>query len=184
MNAKHSLMIAANLVVSKEQVFIGAVVVQGVHFVEHIAQVIQKFFLELPEAHGLLGAAFDTEWVHFVYNLVLFVVLSALVLAYGLHRRDTWRHYPRQYPPVLAFVVGFQAYHMVEHGVKITQHLTVACMSCPGLLGAVVNLAWLHFFINLLVLILVAVAAIGFVVGSTSAAKTGQWDPIPSIGGD
>jgi hypothetical protein len=178
MNAKQSLVIAAKPAISKEQVFTGALVLQGFHFVEHIAQVIQKFFLKLPEAHGLLGAAFDTEWVHFIYNLVLLVVLSALVLAYGLHRRDTWRHYPRQYPSVLAFVAGFQAYHMVEHGVKLAQHLTVACVSCPGLLGNIVDLAWLHFSINLAILALMALASAGFALSSISTKPTPAHDTI------
>lgn len=39
--------------------------------VEHVVQVIQKFLLGFEKAHGLLGAAFDFEWVHFVYNTLL-----------------------------------------------------------------------------------------------------------------
>lgn len=183
MNAKYSLMIAANRVVSKEQVFTGAVVLQGLHFVEHIAQVIQKFFLKLPEAHGLLGAAFDTEWVHFIYNLVLFAVLWALVFAYGLHRRNIWQNQPRLYPAILAFVAGFQLYHMVEHSVKITQHLTIACASCPGLLGSVVDLAWLHFFINLAVLSLMTLALVGFALTFTSTKSIPQHNLISAEGG-
>ncbi len=45
-----------------------AMLIQAAHMVEHIAQVIQKFILDRPKAHGLLGAAFDFEWVHFTYN--------------------------------------------------------------------------------------------------------------------
>jgi len=36
--------------------------------VEHVAQVIQKFLLGFDKAHGLLGSAFDFEWVHFIYK--------------------------------------------------------------------------------------------------------------------
>jgi hypothetical protein len=36
-------------------------IVQSVHMLEHVAQVIQKFALGQPEAHGLFGAIFDFE---------------------------------------------------------------------------------------------------------------------------
>lgn len=154
--------------VSKEHVLLGAVVLQGLHFVEHITQVSQKFFLGLAEAHGILGAAFDMEWVHFIYNLALFVLLAALALAYGLHRPGSWPDRSRWYLGALAFAAGLQLYHMVEHTLKLIQHLTVACAACPGLLGTVVNLPLLHFFINIAVLIPMAVALTGFVLTPVS----------------
>jgi uncharacterized membrane protein YhdT len=159
------------------------VALQGLHFVEHIAQVTQKFFLDLPQAHGLLGAALDTEWVHFAYNLALFSVLGGLVLAYRLHHKQSWIERPGWYHLMLLSVATLQLYHMVEHSVKVAQHVTAACASCPGLLGATVNLVWLHFFINLLVLVPMTVAVAGFVLAGTSAARTGQQDSIPSLGG-
>ena len=168
----------ANSTAFKEQVFIGAVVLQGLHFVEHIAQVTQKFFLKLPEAHGILGAALDTEWVHFTYNLALLALLWALVFAYGLHRRDTCRNQPRSYLSILAFTAGVQLYHMIEHSVKLAQHLVEGCGSCPGLLGAVVELAWLHFSINLAILALMALASAGFALSSISTKPTPAHDTI------
>jgi len=168
----------------KEWTLLGALVLQGLHFVEHIAQVAQKFFLDLPEAHGILGAAFDTEWVHFAYNLALLAVLWGLLFAYRLHHAPTWTKRMRWYHLALFFVATLQLYHMVEHSVKVAQHVTTACASCPGLLGATVNLVWLHFFFNLLVLIPMALAVIGFVGAGTSAPRTGQQTSIPSRGGN
>lgn len=52
--------------------------------VEHVVQVIQKFLLGFEKAHGLLGAAFDFEWVHFVYNTLL---EPALILIFVWCRR-------------------------------------------------------------------------------------------------
>lgn len=163
----------------KEWALLGALVLQGLHFVEHIAQVTQRFFLDLPEAHGILGAALDTEWVHFAYNLALLVSLWGLLFAYRLHHEPTWTERSRWYHLALLFTATLQLYHMVEHVVKVAQHVTTACASCPGLLGATVNLVWLHFFINLLVLVPMAVAVIGFALAGTSAARTGQQDSIP-----
>lgn len=155
----------------KEWVLLGALVIQGLHFVEHIAQVGQKFFLGFREAHGILGAAFDTEWVHFGYNLALLALLWGLLFAYRLHHGPTWTGGMRWYRLALLFLVTFQSYHMVEHGVKVAQHITGGCASCPGLLGATVNLVWLHFFINLVILVSLAVAAIAFVPAGGSPAR-------------
>ncbi|KRT76172.1 MAG: hypothetical protein XU14_C0061G0007 [Armatimonadetes bacterium CSP1-3] len=48
--------------------FAAVLIIQGAHMVEHVAQVIQKFLLGFDKAHGLLGSAFDFEWVHFIYK--------------------------------------------------------------------------------------------------------------------
>src|SRR3990172_5233744 len=58
--------------------------VQAAHMVEHVAQVTQKFIIHMPAAHGLLGSIFNLEWVHFVYNTVLY---AALLAVYAWYRR-------------------------------------------------------------------------------------------------
>ncbi len=123
--------------------------VQAAHMVEHVAQVIQKFILHMPAAHGLLGSIFDLEWVHFVYNTVLY---AALVAVYIWHRRAASR------PLFFALRAGMllQGYHVVEHIVKMYQYYALGITVGPkGILGFVVPLIWLHFFLNLLVLILI-----------------------------
>lgn len=168
----------------KEWALLGALALQGLHFVEHIAQVAQRSFLDLPEAHGILGAALDIEWVHFAYNLALLAVLWGLLFAYRLHRRPGWTERTHWYHLAFLFAGTLQLYHMVEHSVKVAQHVTTACASCPGLLGTAVDLIWLHFLINLLVLVPMAVAVIGFVLVGTSTARTCQSDSSSSIGGN
>ncbi len=155
--------------VSFELVLLGAVLIQGLHFAEHIAQVSQKFFLELPEAHGILGNAFDTEWVHFVYNAMLFAVMLFLVIAKD--RRQAQQESAHWYSHVLVFGFAVQGYHMLEHTIKLFQHVTVACSSCPGLLGSFINLIWLHFGINLLVFLLITMALVGFKISVYSESE-------------
>lgn len=168
----------------KEWALIGAVALQGLHFVEHIAQVPQKFFLDLPNAHGILGAAFDTEWVHFGYNLALLTVLWGLLFAYRLHYRSTWTDQRAPWGRLaLLFLAAFQSYHMVEHSVKVAQHIITGCVSCPGLLGTTFNLVWLHFFINLVIVVLLAIAVTGFVL-AVGPSRTDQHDPVLSTGGN
>lgn len=71
---------------------ITVLIVQSFHMIEHVAQVLQKFVLGQPEAHGLLGTIFDFEWVHFIYNTSLEV---ALVLDFIWCRRATAHRVPR-----------------------------------------------------------------------------------------
>ncbi len=136
---------------------LAAVALQGLHFAEHVTQVIQLFFLRLPvpEGHGILGAAFDAEWLHFGYNAALFGLLAGVALAC-----------PPQLGarPATTLLIGafaLQGYHLAEHLVKVAQHVATGCDPCVGLLGAVVSLPWLHFFINLGVLALMTPALVG-----------------------
>ena len=59
------------------------VLIQALHMVEHVAQVIQKFVLHIVPAHGLIGAL-DLEQVHFAFN-VLYLVTLAVVMVGWFH---------------------------------------------------------------------------------------------------
>ena len=50
--------------------FLLVIGVQGFHVIEHIVLVIQvqALGMSLAEAHGLLGARVDFEWLHLAYN--------------------------------------------------------------------------------------------------------------------
>jgi hypothetical protein len=123
--------------------------IQAAHMVEHVAQVTQKFVLHMPAAHGLLGSIFDLEWVHFVYNTVLY---GAFLVIYVWHRRAT------RGPITFALrgVLWLQGYHVIEHVVKMYQYYALGITVGPkGILGFFIPLIWLHFFLNLLVLILI-----------------------------
>lgn len=71
--------------------------------------------------------------------------------------------------PLLA-VVSLQGYHVVEHVVKLIQHYHGAAMPL-GTLGRFVPVIWLHFWVNLVVLVLIAA---GWFVLRGNAAR-----PIP-----
>src|SRR5688572_24388548 len=89
--------------------------VQTAHMIEHVAQVTQKFVLHMKTAPGFLGAIFDLEWVHFLYNSLEEVALIAIFLWWRRHRTDA-------VPFALSGGVYFQGYHVVEHIVKMYQY--------------------------------------------------------------
>ncbi len=123
----------------------GAVLlVQAAHMVEHVAQVIQKFGLRMSEAHGLLGSIFDFEWVHFVYNTTLEIALVTVAV--------WWRRGGLPVPRALGFLMILQGYHVIEHIVKMIQYYAIGTPAPKGLIGMVVPVIWLHFWLNLVVL--------------------------------
>jgi hypothetical protein len=131
-------------------IFAFALALQLFHQLEHFVQVAQAKFLGIKPAHGILGSFVDLEWVHFVYNsglLILLLLATAAVL------RDR-----RVRPPVgwlfLGGTLAVQTYHQLEHVAKIVQHVQTGADPAPGILGFVVDLVWLHFTINAVVTIL------------------------------
>jgi hypothetical protein len=129
-------------------------IVQSAHMVEHIAQVIQKFVLLMPTAHGLLGAIFDFELVHFLFNLAIWVPLVAVYVWY--------RRSGAPMPFALPAIVWFQGYHFLEHVVKMYQYYFLGVVVQPkGILGYIFPVIWLHFWLNLIVLFLIAGAYLG-----------------------
>lgn len=124
-------------------------VVQGFHMLEHFIQVFRVHADGVPSRGGIVGPAVDAEWIHFAYNGAVFLFLVTIVVA----RRRGWR-------PAGNVAVGdgllvaaalVQGYHVVEHSVKVAQHVITGAKVNPGLLGQEVNLVWLHFAINLAV---------------------------------
>lgn len=131
------------------QITTTALVIQAAHMVEHVAQVVQKYILMMDQARGLLGSAFDLEWVHFVYNSGLEAAFLTILLLWRRADRTT-------VPPALTLLVWFQGYHVVEHVVKVVQYYALGITMGPkGVLGHLVSLIWLHFAFNLVVLALI-----------------------------
>ncbi|MGH2625257.1 MAG: hypothetical protein ACRDHY_01230, partial [Anaerolineales bacterium] len=134
----------------------GAFVVQSAHYLEHVAQIVQIYALGYrpPEAHGLLGSVFDFEWVHFVYNQGLEILLVALWLGY----RRAFRGGPGGRVGILGGLALFQGYHAVEHFVKLYQYLfdpfyQFGIRPPPGVLPLVTGwpIFLVHFGLNTLV---------------------------------
>jgi hypothetical protein len=131
------------------------VIVQGVHVIEHIIQLIQVYGLAVPEdqALGLLGYVFQfqgtEEWLHLVFNLSYVLTLYAFLFA--LRRMTPDR------VPVLAFTifavgaVGLESWHVVEHVVIISNVIRNSGCPCPGIGDAALGVTdvVLHFIYNI-----------------------------------
>jgi hypothetical protein len=130
-------------------VLLAGFVVQSAHMLEHVVQVIQVNVQDAEVRRGLAGAVFDTEWVHFGFNLA---VLLFLVWAWRMTAKldPAWHRAAAAYGFVLSAVV-IQTYHVAEHVAKILQHVTSGLDPAPGLIGDQVGLVWFHFGINLAV---------------------------------
>ena len=110
-------------------------VAQGTHTIEHIVQWIQYYILNKParQSTGLLSAA-NAEWVHFVWNWVVLIVVLGLVRG-GM--RNVWA----------ALLLAVTTAHTLEHTYLFVRHLmvlselhqmnifNVTAQGLPGILG-------------------------------------------------
>lgn len=130
-------------------VFLGvALVIQGFHVLEHIAQTLQVFVFGVPRpmAGGLLGSAVDFPWVHFVYNFVLFLALVWVAAwAYGL---GGFRRFDRIGMWCLLIAAGIQTYHAGEHIIQISQEFAVGTQRPPGFIGFFQDNVVVHLTLN------------------------------------
>jgi hypothetical protein len=130
------------------------VVTQGVHLLEHVAQMIQIHLLGLsgPQASGIFGAL-NIEWVHFIWNSW---VLICVVLLVFLYRKNPW----------LWALLVIATWHEIEHVYIMSIFLKTAHPGAPGLLahggaiagGLPLNRPDLHFYYNLLEELLLIIA--------------------------
>jgi len=135
--------------------FAATLLVQFLHYIEHLAQVYQHWWLSLPikESKGILFFL-DLEWNHFVFNFAYLVLL--VVFFWFLLRKVSSR-------AVMRFLIAgtlIQGYHSIEHAIRIWQHIQTACEPCKGILGWYIDGVYLHFAFNTLVLALPLVAFI------------------------
>ena len=137
------------------RLFVAVIVVQGIHVVEHVIQLIQVFVLGIPEqrALGILGYIFQfngtEEWLHFAFNITY---LSALLVLLGPVRGLVPYAVPRWAFALFAFGVGLEAWHNVEHAVIISNVIRNGGCPCPGIGDVVLAIpdTVLHFFYNLI----------------------------------
>ena len=134
--------------------------IQFFHWVEHVAQVYQHWWLGYPIAasSGILFFL-DLEWNHLIFNSAYLVLLVAIFL-FGRKAFSTSQGATNVY---LAGV-GIQAYHTFEHVIRIWQYLTANCTPCKGILGWYFDGVYLHFAFNTVVLLfpLIAFVLLGF----------------------
>jgi hypothetical protein len=137
-------------------IFYMTVLMQGGHFIEHIAQIIQIYLLDYPpaHAHGIFGAL-DTEWIHFLWNLTL---LTFNILLIKKFPKNKWL-----WINLIAVI-----WHQIEHSYIMWVYLTTGVSGDPGLLsqggllfgGIPFIRADVHFIYNVLETFPIAIAFI------------------------
>ena len=127
--------------------FFVLVIGQSVHFIEHIAQMIQIHILGLSgtQAHGIIGML-DLEWVHFVFDAG-WVPMCVFTLFFIFRKSNPW----------LWFLAVIVTWHAIEHFAIMSVYLRTGLVGTPGLLahggaiagGLPLSRPDLHFLYNL-----------------------------------
>ncbi len=115
-------------------VFLALVLLQGFHTLEHVVQVVQRWALGIPNGNGLLGSLADIEPLHFAYNTLYLALLAATYLLLDLDVDGPRRH-GRLVFGLLTFALAFQAWHEVEHVVKLKQYFALGVNGTGGIFG-------------------------------------------------
>lgn len=117
------------------------------HFLEHVAQMFELYFLHWsrPDCLGLLGLwqpwLMRSEWLH--YGFALYMLLA---LCYFIDRANNKVWWMR--------AIYLQHYHHLEHVLLLAQALSgVAMVNRISIGGLFFPRLELHFFYNLMVLI-------------------------------
>ena len=136
--------------------YASVVIIQAIHVVEHIIQLIQVYVFSVPEddALGLLGYVLEfqgtEEWLHLGFNSVYFLGLAMILI--GILRSPRARA-AVPLPALLAFLlfgVWLEGWHVVEHLVIIGNVIANDGCPCPGIVDAALGLTdtILHFGYN------------------------------------
>lgn len=151
-----------------------AIVMVG-HEAEHVVQIYQKWSgSPCPfECRGLMGNVLDVEWVHWVYNISTFLTLVISWLGLKMWRPEVRLARPVPWWSLTIGIFVVQGYHVMEHSAKIGQWLINGHHSpTPGILGNLLppptpdsfSLIEMHFAINTIVFVMVAIGYLGFQV--------------------
>lgn len=108
-------------------VLFALLVLQSVHFSEHVAQMVQIHLLGwMPGvSHGVLGAFFDVEWFHFGFD-TLWIPINTGILLFVLGKRSgVW----------LWLLLPVAIWHGAEHVIIINDYLRTGMVGTPGLLA-------------------------------------------------
>lgn len=152
------------------------VLIQALHMVEHVAQVIQKFVLHIAPAHGLIGAL-DLEQIHFGFN-VLYLATLVVVMVGWFHFGSQLCNRQKALAAILIGTVTLQSYHMLEHSVKLAQFIATGMQGTPGLTG--MHLDGVIFHALMTTAVFVPVVVVFFCAGLHNKLIPGKSDPIAS----
>ena len=146
-----------------------AIVAQGLHCLEHVAQVYQHLVFHQSDPQGFLGRWFNREWIHFGFNVLLGVAL--LVLFVGCRMDEpAWRRYsPLGWGAFVGALLIEDGLHVPEHVARLSQYLRYGWNPAPGILGHTAfhgtgpfNLFVLHTVYNFVVTGLIVAAYLAF----------------------
>lgn len=174
-------------------------VAQGwLHFPEHVAQFIQRFYLRAP-ANGILGQL-NVEWVHVVYNWGLLLLMLPVVLGCGFFAAgNAWKRYNRVAWAGMLTSFWIQVWHAFEHYAKLAQYYRNLSLvppvvppdgpNAPGLVGQWLLSQWgvsavvlLHWSVNFVVLIPMIYAFFAFdIPGALAARFRGEEASLPGV---
>ena len=158
--------------------FLGLLLLQSLHEVEHVVQVIQRYALRIPDGNGVLGTFFDVEPLHFAYNIAYFWMILVVHRTARTDQPDQWRR-------------GMTAggcwssrcccrLPRPRHVFKIVQFLDTGRNGSPGILGNAFDLVWLHFTFNTITLLpLIAAFFLGGFHRNLGGAARGWADLVP-----
>jgi hypothetical protein len=163
--------------------YTAVVIVQSIHVVEHVIQLVQVYLLGIADddALGLLGYVFEfqgtEEWLHLVFNALYLTGLS--LIAVGLLRSPAARAaIPAWvFAMLLFFGVWLEAWHVIEHAVIIANVVSNDGCPCPGILDARLGVSdtILHFIYNLIAYIATALPFLFlFLIHPRQRAATGE----------
>jgi hypothetical protein len=136
--------------------FVIVVIVQGIHVVEHIVQLLQVTVFDVPSdrAFGLLGYVVNfndtAEWLHLAFNASYLVSLYVLVVNFDRLIDTT---VPRWvFLVFLCGAAGIETWHMTEHVVIISHVIRNGGCPCPGIGDQALGVTdiQLHFAYNVL----------------------------------
>jgi len=136
-------------------VFALTIIIQALHMLEHVAQVLQKFVFHIVPAHGLIGQL-DLEQVHFAFNLVYLTTLIVVMVGW-LYFGSQLCSKHKLLSAMLIGTVAVQSYHMVEHSVKLAQFISTGMQGTPGIAGMHFDAVIFHALMNTAVFLPVVV---------------------------
>lgn len=134
-------------------------VVVVLHWVEHLAQAVQVYFLHWPRpaAGGALGLAFPwlvtSEWLH--YGFAITMMIAFILLRHGFTgRARTWWN----------TAMWIQIWHHFEHLLLLVQAMTGSYLLGAKVPTSIAQLAFprieLHLFYNTIVFVPMVVAMV------------------------
>ena len=127
---------------------VALIALQSFHTVEHVVQVLQFYiFDKVPAASQGLLKALNAEWVHFVWNWLVFFIFLFIVIKRGSYTKGSYTKNWGERIWATAFI-AWALLHSLEHTYLLIRHLALVgelralglpiyeiAQNLPGILG-------------------------------------------------